>query len=74
MKNSYKFLLAAIIIPILLISSTTENKENGRYQVSTQVVFQKSLIGGSAIYETIIDTKTGDVISRKKVKLKNFNE
>tara|TARA_B110000908_G_C9986288_1_gene327753 strand:- start:304 stop:540 length:237 start_codon:yes stop_codon:yes gene_type:complete len=59
--------IGIIVVPIILMgttNSTTENDEVGRYQISTNLSDSKMK---DYILETIIDTRTGDVISRKRV-------
>ena len=56
------FLLATSVM--LFMGHTASNLlETGRYQVSTLI----SEIPTVEIYETIIDTKTGSIVSRTKV-------
>ena len=58
--------ISVIVLPLVLMSTTYTNteKEVGRYQTST-------CSDGNKIFELIIDTKTGDVVSRtKKMKIK----
>ena len=43
--------------------------ENGRYQISTT-----TLAGDPVIYETTIDTKTGEIFKRDRIKYKNYNK
>lgn len=63
--------IGIIIIPLILMGTTnsTVNNEVGRYQISTcyNVTYYQ-------ILETIIDTKTGEVISREKVKLGKYSK
>ena len=58
-----KFLIGLLMVSFL-ISSDTE-KEVGRYQLET-VVYQ-SKKGKIYIVETILDTKTGKVVKRKRI-------
>ena len=56
------FVFAAIIF----IGANSSSSQNGRYQVSTT-------IGSDVlIYETVIDTKTGEIASRKRVEPSHF--
>ena len=43
--------------------------ENGRYQISTT-----TLAGDPVIYETTIDTKTGEIFKRDRIKYKNYTK
>jgi len=68
--------IGIIVIPLIIMSSkpislNTEN-EVGRYQVTTDFRELGSL--NSHVLETIIDTKTGEVISRKKVNMKKYKK
>ena len=64
--------ICLIIIPLIFIGATTyavENNEVGRYQIST------TYSGGEYIdygIEVIIDTKTGEVVSREKRRIKLY--
>ena len=65
------FLMATCIF--LMIGATLNNEvtviKNGRYQIST------SIWGDSvSIFETIIDTRSGEIIKRDKIKLKHYNK
>tara|TARA_Y100001970_G_C13608092_1_gene543505 strand:- start:46 stop:285 length:240 start_codon:yes stop_codon:yes gene_type:complete len=58
------FLLATSVI--LFMGHTASNLlEMGRYQVSTTAVGTSKF--GQTIFETIIDTKTGSIVSRIKL-------
>ncbi len=66
--------MCVVIVPLILMGSTTSNDdENGRYQVSTtygkELTFNKEL---KYIYETIIDTRTGK-LTRKKTLYTKYN-
>tara|TARA_B100000902_G_scaffold342038_1_gene345834 strand:- start:3130 stop:3375 length:246 start_codon:yes stop_codon:yes gene_type:complete len=55
-KNIFKFIIIGIIIiPFVLFatSAPNEDNDNGRYQITTS-------IGSKALYQTILDTKTGE--------------
>jgi len=61
-----------IVVPLILMSTTnytTVNGEVGRYQISTS-----STPAANWSYETILDTKTGEVTSRKVFHINNFQE
>ena len=66
MKSYSKGILVGISIVVgsLLLMGLTDydNKDVGRYQLSTT-----NLGDYLYVYETIIDTKTGEIISRKEV-------
>ena len=69
MKTYSKGVLVGISIvlgSLLLMGYTSSEKEVGRYQLSTT--------GGNDtyIYETVIDTKTGQIINRKLSKHRNY--
>jgi len=56
--------IGVIIVPLILMGTTNTNTgdEVGRYQISTTTMGT----GENYIFETIIDTKTGNITSRKK--------
>lgn len=60
--------IAMIIVPLILMGTTNINTsdEIGRYQIST------TTHTSGPVYETIIDTKTGSVKSRKKISPHRF--
>ena len=65
MKSYSKGILVGISIvlgSLLLMGYTSSEKEVVRYQLSTTNVGNRDYI-----FETIIDTKTGEIISRKEV-------
>ena len=72
-----KYLLKGIIIgicmtivPLILMGTTNKNTYNneGRYQISTTMHDTHDGNFNVYIFETIIDTKTGNVTSRKKTR------
>ena len=63
-----RFLIGLLMVSIM-VSAEPEN-EVGRYQLET-VVYQ-SKKGKIYIVETILDTKTGKVIKRKKIKASSY--
>tara|TARA_Y100001973_G_scaffold105296_1_gene177918 strand:+ start:218 stop:460 length:243 start_codon:yes stop_codon:yes gene_type:complete len=63
-----RFLVSLILISFL-ISSQTEN-EIGRYQLETLTYTSKK--GTVYIVETILDTKTGKIVKRKKKKASSY--
>ena len=56
----------------LLISAPkkVEEKEVGRYQLSTTTAISKK--GSVYVVETVIDTKTGTIVRRKKISLSKY--
>ena len=56
----------------LLISAPkkVEEKEVGRYQLSTTTAISKK--GSVYVVETVIDTKTGKIVKRKKISLSKY--
>ena len=63
-----RFLVSLIMISFL-ISNNVEVGEVGRYQLSVSTYTSQK--GNVFIVETVIDTKTGKVIKRKKIKASN---
>ena len=63
-----RFLIGLILISFL-ISSQTEN-EIGRYQLETTTYTNKK--GTVYIVETVLDTKTGKVVTRRKNKASRY--
>jgi|TARA_B100000767_G_C19241592_1_gene319423 hypothetical protein len=62
--------IGVIIVPLILMGTTNTNTgdEVGRYQISTTTMGT----GENYIFETIIDTKTGNITSRKKNRWTNY--
>ncbi|MBE50417.1 MAG: hypothetical protein CMP51_01870 [Flavobacteriales bacterium] len=58
--------MCIVTVPLILMGSTTLNYDDGigRYQISNTGIGKSE---SEKIYEVIIDTKTGRVVSRKKV-------
>tara|TARA_Y100000588_G_C13330533_1_gene533726 strand:+ start:198 stop:443 length:246 start_codon:yes stop_codon:yes gene_type:complete len=58
--------IGMIVIPLILMGTTYSNisNESGSYQVSTTGLGSKNNV---FIYETIIDSKTGKIISRERI-------
>ena len=56
----------------LLISAPkkVEEQEVGRYQLSTTTAISKK--GSVYVVETVIDTKTGTIVRRKKISLSKY--
>ena len=63
------FLLATSMF-LFMGQTKTTNSEIGRYQVTIDGVLMEVPKG---LYETIIDTKTGDIVSRKWHKIKDYD-
>ena len=67
-----KRLLISLLMVSLLISAPkkVEEKEVGRYQLSTTTAISKK--GSVYVVETVIDTKTGKIVKRKKISLSKY--
>ena len=67
-----KRLLISLLLVSLLISAPkkVEEKEVGRYQLSTTTAISKK--GSVYVVETVIDTKTGTIVRRKKISLSKY--
>ena len=63
-----RFLMGLLLVSFL-ISSESE-KEVGRYQLSTTTYESKK--GITYIVETVLDTKTGKVVGRKRKKASRY--
>ena len=50
----------------LIMGQTKSDSQIGRYQISSTVHLNK------AVFETIIDTETGDIFKREKVKFEQY--
>ena len=59
-----RFLIGLILISFL-VSAEPEKKYVGRYQVAT-TTYTSPKTGKLYIVETVIDTKTGEIIKRKR--------
>ena len=71
MKSYSKGILVGISIvlgSLLLMGYTSSEKEVGRYQLS----ITNRGINDIWLYETIIDTKTGKIISRERIHVGNY--
>ena len=64
-----KKLLISLLLVSFMISAETE-KEVGRYQLETLMYTSKK--GTVYIVETILDTKTGKVVTRRKKKASSY--
>ena len=66
-----KRLLISLLLVSLLISAPEKvEKEVGRYQLSTTTAISKK--GSVYVVETVIDTKTGTIVRRKKISLSKY--
>ena len=66
-----KWLLISLLMVSLLISAPEKvEKEVGRYQLSTTTAISKK--GSVYVVETVIDTKTGTIVRRKKISLSKY--
>ena len=62
----------ALVLLFLVLSGATDNdSEVGRYAISSAITAQ---LGKWEVLESIIDTKTGEVVNRYKVKDKIFEK
>ena len=64
-----RFLISLMLISFL-ISADVEDKEVGRYQLAVSIYESKK--GTTYIVETVLDTRTGKVVSRKKKKASRY--
>ena len=64
-----RFLVSLFLISFL-ISSDVEVKEVGRYQLAVSIYESKK--GITYIVETVLDTKTGKVVTRRKKKASRY--
>tara|TARA_Y100000994_G_scaffold246828_1_gene250899 strand:- start:63 stop:302 length:240 start_codon:yes stop_codon:yes gene_type:complete len=71
MKSYSKGILVGISIVVgsLLLMGLTSSQEVGRYQISITTSSDSN-----EIYESIIDTKTGEIFKRNRVYWSNFNK
>ena len=65
-----KRLLISLVMISFLISSDVEEKEVGRYQLAVSIYESKK--GTTYIVETVLDTKTGKVVTRRKKKASRY--
>ena len=65
-----KRLLISLVMISFLISSDVEEKEVGRYQLAVSIYESKK--GITYIVETVLDTKTGKVVTRRKKKASSY--
>jgi hypothetical protein len=59
-----RFLIGLLLVSFL-VSAEPEKKEVGRYQIATTTYISPKT-GKLYIVETVIDTKTGDIVKRQK--------
>ena len=64
-----RFLICLILVSFL-IPNDVEDKEVGRYQLAVSVYQSKK--GITYIVETVLDTKTGKVVTRRKKKASSY--
>ena len=64
-----RFLIFLILVSFL-ISKDVEEKEVGRYQLAVSIYESKK--GVTYIVETVLDTKTGKVVKRRKKKASRY--
>ena len=62
-----RFLISLMLVSFLL---STETEEVGRYQLAVSIYESKK--GTTYIVETVIDTKTGKIVKRKKKKASSY--
>ena len=62
--------ISLIVLPLILMATTNTSTSDqvGRYQISTTTMGT----GENYIFETIIDTKTGKISSRKKTRWTSY--
>ena len=61
--------IGVVVVPLVLMGTTSYSSiESGNYQISTTTFGPES----NNIYETIIDTKTGKIVSRKKTQYNSY--
>ena len=59
-----------MLISLLISAPEKVEKEVGRYQLSTTTAISKK--GSVYVVETVIDTKTGTIVRRKKISLSKY--
>ena len=65
-----KRFLIGLLLMSFLISKDVEVKEVGRYQLAVSIYESKK--GNTYIVETVLDTKTGKVVTRRKKKASRY--
>ena len=58
------------MVSLLISAPEKVEKEVGRYQLSTTTAISKK--GSVYVVETVIDTKTGTIVRRKKISLSKY--
>ena len=58
------------MVSLLVSAPEKVEKEVGRYQLSTTTAISKK--GSVYVVETVIDTKTGTIVKRKKISLSKY--
>ena len=58
------------MVSLLISAPEKVEKEVGRYQLSTTTAISKK--GSVYVVETVIDTKTGKIVKRKKISLSKY--
>ncbi len=61
-----KLLIVLLLVSFLIPKNDVEDKEVGRYQLAVSIYQSKK--GTTYIVETVLDTKTGKIVKRKKKK------
>jgi hypothetical protein len=64
-----RFLIGLLLISFL-VSANVEVKEVGRYQLAVSTYASKK--GTVYVVETVLDTKTGKIINRKKIRASKY--
>jgi len=59
---------------MVLIGASSNDGEVGRYQISTQLQHQHNYLARFRMYETTIDTKTGEITKRNWVDAETDNK
>jgi hypothetical protein len=65
-----KSFLIGLMLVSFLISSDVEKEEAGRYQLAVSIYESKK--GITYIVETVLDTKTGKIVTRRKKKASRY--
>jgi len=65
-----RLLISLMLISLLISAPEKVEKEVGRYQLSTTTAISKK--GSVYVVETVIDTKTGTIVRRKKISLSKY--
>ena len=65
-----RLLISLLLVSFLISAPEKVEKEVGRYQLSTTTAISKK--GSVYVVETVIDTKTGTIVRRKKISLSKY--